>query len=103
MPALDRIRVVIAVLTFRRPRDLAEVIPELIEQAATVEADVTILVVDNDPEGGAAAQVQAFAVGHPVRYVHEPVPGIAPARRPRSTESPACRRWTPSTRPGSRE
>lgn len=91
MPDIDRIRLVIAVLTFRRPRDIAEVIPALIEQAASVEADVTILVVDNDPEGGAAGQVNAFARRHPVRYVHEPVPGIASARNRALAESDAAR------------
>ena len=93
MPDIDRMRLVIAVLTFRRPRDLDQVIPALIQQAASVEAeaDVAILVVDNDPDGGAAAQVQAFAREHPVRYVHEPVPGIAAARNRALAESDAAR------------
>ena len=91
MPEVDRIRLVIAVLTFRRPRDLAEVMPALIEQAASVEADVTILVVDNDPDGGAAEQVRAFSREHPVRYVHEPVPGIASARNRALAESENAR------------
>lgn len=91
MPDPDRIRLVIAVLTFRRPRDIAEVIPALIQQAASVEADVTILVVDNDPDGAAATQVSAFAREHPVRYVHEPVPGIASARNRALAESDAAR------------
>jgi glycosyltransferase involved in cell wall biosynthesis len=91
VPDADRIRLVIAVLTFRRPGDLAEVVPALIRQAASVEADVTILVVDNDPDGGAADQVTAFAGEHPVRYVHEPVPGIAFARNRALAESDDAR------------
>lgn len=70
-------RVVVAVLTFRRPDDLAELLPLLVEQATEVDADV--MVVDNDPEGSAREDVTAF--GDPrVRYVHEPHPGIAAAR-----------------------
>lgn len=50
----------------------------LVEQAAEVDADVEVLIVDNDPDGGARAQVEAFGSG--VRYVHAPEPGIAAAR-----------------------
>ncbi|RIJ56352.1 hypothetical protein DZG02_15370, partial [Clavibacter lycopersici] len=53
--------VVIAVLTYRRPRDIAAVLPMLVDQAASVggTARVRILVVDNDPEAGARAAVAA--------------------------------------------
>ncbi len=91
MPDQDRIRLVIAVLTFRRPGDIAELIPALVQQSASVDADVTILVVDNDPDGGAAAQVHALGRTHPVRYVHEPAPGIAAARNRAFAESDAAR------------
>ena len=42
----------IAVLTFRRPAPLADLIPLLIEQARAVsnEAAAYVLVVDNDPD-----------------------------------------------------
>ena len=47
----------IAILTYRRPDDLAELLPQLAEQAPVVESDlgvsVELLVVDNDPEEGA--------------------------------------------------
>jgi succinoglycan biosynthesis protein ExoM len=73
-------RVTIAVLTYRRPLDLAELIPALVGQAREVGADVDILVVDNDPAGAARRQVEHAATGAPVRYVHEVTPGIAAAR-----------------------
>ncbi|MFD4422844.1 glycosyltransferase family 2 protein [Agromyces sp. NPDC058484] len=91
MADVDRLPLVIAVLTFRRPRDLADIVPALVEQAASVDADVEILVVDNDPDAGAVAQVRAFAREHPVRYVHEPAPGIAAARNRALEESDAAR------------
>lgn len=85
-------RVRIAVLTYRRPDDLAAALPRLVEQARSVErarsataagTRADLLVVDNDPAGGARAQVEGFAAQHPeasVGYRHEPVPGIAAAR-----------------------
>ena len=94
---------VIAVLTYRRPDDIALARPRLADQALAAgrasggEADgtnspgspspeprtVTVLVIDNDPEAGAGAAVERFARTLPaglVRYVHEPKPGIAAAR-----------------------
>ncbi|MFP7760262.1 glycosyltransferase family 2 protein [Marisediminicola sp. LYQ85] len=70
---------VVAVLTYLRPVDLAELLPALVEQSAGAPATVTILVVDNDPAGGARHQVAALALDG-VDYVHEPTPGIAAAR-----------------------
>lgn len=82
--------VVIAVLTFRRPADLEELLPELLDQAGMVHAPVEIVVVDNDPDAGARALVTETSWSEagqpasdrqtPVRYVHEPAPGIASAR-----------------------
>jgi glycosyltransferase involved in cell wall biosynthesis len=98
-------RVVIAVLTYCRPTDLAELLPELLEQAGTVAVPIEILIVDNDPGAGAREQVAAAAVGidsrlvHPalfdpvhidpvhINYVHEPSPGIAGARNRALTEA----------------
>lgn len=74
--------VTVAVATFRRPADLAALLPLLAAEAAGAERarpDVKtgIVVVDNDPAGSAADVVAA----HPaVRYVAEPTPGIAAAR-----------------------
>jgi glycosyltransferase involved in cell wall biosynthesis len=66
--------VVVAVLTYRRVERLGRLLPLLLEQAAAVGADV--LVIDNDPAGSAGVVAET----HPVRYVHEPRPGIAAAR-----------------------
>jgi succinoglycan biosynthesis protein ExoM len=80
-PAVRSERVTIAVLTYQRPRHLAELLPALISQAATVAVDVDILVVDNDPASGARPLVQDVSKGGVlVRYAHEPAPGIAAAR-----------------------
>ena len=73
-------RVTLAVLTYRRPGDLAELLPILAGQAGDSPAEVDILVVDNDPAAGARAQVAAAASIAPLRYAHEPAPGIASAR-----------------------
>ena len=92
----------IAVLTFRRPDDLAEIVPLLLAQAEAAAdlATVHVLVVDNDPAGSAREFIEQFggtaegatstgapgaesAAGHPVApliYVHEPQPGITAAR-----------------------
>jgi glycosyltransferase involved in cell wall biosynthesis len=71
----------IAVLTFRRPAPLADLIPLLIEQARTVsdEAAAYVLVVDNDPDRSAESMVAEFA-DQGVVYANEPEPGIATAR-----------------------
>ena len=71
----QQVRVVVAVLTYRRPDDLAELLPELSRQAARTNPPARVLVVDNDPAAGARGQV-----GVGVDYVHEPRPGIAAAR-----------------------
>jgi glycosyltransferase involved in cell wall biosynthesis len=76
----------VAVLTYRRPADLAQLLPRLVEQARAVSDQGTsadVVVVDNDPDGSAAALVAGFAAvadGVRVHYEHEPVPGIAAAR-----------------------
>ncbi len=81
-------RVTVAVLTFRRPAGLARVLPHLLDQAAALEStahvsSVEVLVVDNDPAASARAFVESArpADGHRgAHYLHEPSPGIAPAR-----------------------
>lgn len=72
------LRVLIAALTFRRPDDLAALLPAVLLQAEGVPEAVELLIVDNDPGAGAEAQVGAF--GRDVRYLHVPEPGIANAR-----------------------
>ena len=75
-------RVVVAVLTYRRPEDLREVLPEVAAQCAAQTAAGTpsrVLVVDNDPDGSALPEVAALGLAG-VDVVHEPEPGIAAAR-----------------------
>ena len=75
----ERLLVTVGVLSFRRPDDLQELLPLLVGQAAHSEELVEILVVDNDPYGGAAGIVGEYSPEY-VRYVHEATPGIAAAR-----------------------
>ena len=79
VPDVTDLRLVVAVLTYRRPDELAEVLPVLAAQAAGSRARADVLVVDNDPDGGGAEVVRATRLPG-VRYVHEPEPGIAAAR-----------------------
>lgn len=78
--------VTVAVLTYRRPDDLAVAIPMLLDQLAASGARGDVLVVDNDPDGGAADTVRAVRDSR-LRYVHEPQPGIAAARNRALDES----------------
>ena len=95
----------IAMLTYRRNNYLAQVIPELLAQADDVcdaQTTVSVLIVDNDPQAGARAVVEAAraALGGEqpeaaesagaadsdavamsrLVYVHEPEPGIVAGR-----------------------
>lgn len=89
-------RLVVAVVTYRRPRLLAELLPRLVEQAVSVREwsiDAEVLVVDNDPEGSARSAVDGVASDGEsaevpvIRYVREPSPGIAAARNRALAES----------------
>ncbi len=78
-------RVRIAVLTYRRPGDIAATLPRLAAQAESVTrgaVSADIVVVDNDPDGSARAFVEAFAASArvPVRYENEVTPGISAGR-----------------------
>lgn len=76
----------IAVLTYRRPQDLADVLPQLTRQAQLVTDDqlrADVLVVDNDPDASARPLVEEFRSSEPgveVSYAHETIPGISAAR-----------------------
>lgn len=96
----------IAMLTYRRNEYLAQVIPQLLEQADDVSGPDTtagVLIVDNDPQAGARAVVEAAraalgsdpaespeplgeddsavsALTSRLVYVHEPEPGIVAGR-----------------------
>jgi len=80
--------IVVAVLTYKRPDDLALAIPRLQEQLEGVSGKASVLVVDNDPAASARDAVEAFASPQ-IRYVHEPRPGIAAARNRALSESAA--------------
>ena len=70
----------LAVLTYRRPADLREVLPLLLAQASRVDAPTEVLVVDNDPDASARDLVRGLADPGALRYAHEAAPGIAAAR-----------------------
>ncbi|RFU23044.1 glycosyltransferase [Geodermatophilus marinus] len=88
--------VTVAVPTYRRPAELRALLPELVVQAAEVtdasrgRYTVDVLVVDNDPEGSAAAVVTAVALPG-VRYAAEPRPGIAAVRNRALDEASGAR------------
>lgn len=71
--------VVVAVLTYRRPDELATTLAPLVEQATALDGDALVLVIDNDPEGSAEDVVRSWS-HRGVEYVHEPRPGISAAR-----------------------
>jgi succinoglycan biosynthesis protein ExoM len=74
----EPVRVLLVALTYKRPQDLAELLPMLAGQADRAADDVHVLIVDNDPAAGARDQVAAFGRG--VTYLHAETPGIAAAR-----------------------
>jgi len=76
----DELRIVVAALTYKRPDDLAQIIPTLLEQADSVDDPCRVLIVDNDPDAGAEALVSKLAAGRALDYVHAATPGIASAR-----------------------
>ncbi|WP_399521376.1 glycosyltransferase family 2 protein [uncultured Actinomyces sp.] len=91
-PGPERPRLTVAVLTYLRNAYLAELLPALIEQAGSVagRARVRVLVVDNDPAGGAeqtAAGARPDGAGPEIVYVHEPEPGIVAGRNRALDES----------------
>ncbi|RWZ50889.1 glycosyltransferase family 2 protein [Labedella phragmitis] len=94
--ALSDARVTIAVLTFRRPEDIAETLPLLADQAESVRDRVgsaSVLVIDNDPDESARSAVEAFATSRPsvvVRYHAEPVSGITAGRNRALAEAEAA-------------
>lgn len=73
-------RLVVAVLTYRRPERIAALVPVLLYQAAALArvegVETSVLVVDNDAEGTGVAAV----AGRGATTVVEPEPGISAAR-----------------------
>lgn len=68
--------------TLRRPAPLERALASLLSQRAPEGVRIDLLVVDNDAEAGARAQVERIArdAALPLRYVSEPRPGVATAR-----------------------
>ena len=77
--APDRPSVVVAMLTYRRPDDLPEALPAVLAELDAVDAHASILIIDNDPAASAMPLATRYT-SDPVRFVHEPTPGIAAAR-----------------------
>lgn len=75
----QRPRVVVGMLTYLRPDDLPEAVDSVLESVAELSCPAEVLVVDNDPAGSAMPLAQRWQ-SDPVRFVHEPTPGIAAAR-----------------------
>ncbi|MDR7234322.1 glycosyltransferase [Agrococcus sp. BE272] len=72
-----RLRVVVAVPTFRRSERLPRLVEAIRADAASVDVDTRILLVDNDPAGSARDVARALAAD----YLLEETPGIAAARQ----------------------
>lgn len=68
--------------TFRRPEGLDQAVRSVFAQIGIDWATTELVIVDNSPEAGARAQVEAHAATAPltVRYVHAAEPGVANAR-----------------------
>ena len=66
--------------TLRRPESLARAVRSVFAQADA--GALELVVVDNSPEGSARAGLEALRAEapFPLRYVHEPRPGVATAR-----------------------
>ena len=83
-------RLTVAVPTFHRNADLRELLPEILVQVAALRdregMQARVLLVDNDPAGGAREVAEEFAPTDVV-YVHEPVAGLAAVRQRALDES----------------
>jgi len=77
----ERLSIVVAVLTFRRPDLLADFLQAYAKIALPDGCDVTLLVVDNDASGSGRRTFDQWRIGIPsARYVVEPRVGIPVAR-----------------------
>lgn len=82
---MDDLKVTVAVLTYKRPEELARGLPSILAQVAQVNDDVDghvlvdVLVVDNDPAASGEPIAKSLACAH-LRYVVEPEPGISAGR-----------------------
>ncbi|KIZ47618.1 MULTISPECIES: glycosyltransferase family 2 protein [Rhodopseudomonas] len=74
--------VCVVIPTLNRPAPLRRAIESLGRQVGLDEIGVEIIVVDNSADGNAQAPVAEIAarIGLPLRYLHEPRPGVSSAR-----------------------
>ena len=72
----------LVILTQRRPEQLARAVASAVAQGGLGHTGVELVVVDNDarPSARTAVMLAADKAPFPVRYVHEPRPGVATAR-----------------------
>jgi succinoglycan biosynthesis protein ExoM len=72
----------IAIPTQRRPQGLAVAVRSVFRQEGVSLERLELVIVDNDavPSAKATAEALAAEAAFPVRYVHEPAPGVANAR-----------------------
>jgi succinoglycan biosynthesis protein ExoM len=73
-------RISIIVPTQRRPGGLATALQSLVAQTGVDPGDLELIVADNDAVPSAQVFVEALQAPFPVRYVHEPRPGVANVR-----------------------
>lgn len=83
-PGARDLDVVVAVVTFRRPRQVADLVPAIVLQfdelvAEPVARTWALVIVDNDPEQSARPVVSGFTDAR-IRYVTQPTPGVSAAR-----------------------
>jgi succinoglycan biosynthesis protein ExoM len=76
------VRISIIVPTQRRPQALSTAVRSALRQTGVDLGRLELVVADNDAVDSARAAVEAFAAAapFPVRYVHEPAPGVANVR-----------------------
>jgi succinoglycan biosynthesis protein ExoM len=81
-PSAASAELLVGVCTCRRPKMLRACLASLMRQVQPDDCRVTILVIDNEPGAPAGWIVAEFAElsPFPVRYAHQPAPGIAAAR-----------------------
>lgn len=74
--------IAVIIPTLRRPEGLERAVRSVFAQTGVADRLAAIVVVDNDPQGSAAALVQQLAANAsvPVTYRHAPRPGVATAR-----------------------
>lgn len=77
-----RLRIAVAIPTYRRPHRLERLLDALPERLAEVpDADAHVFVIDNDPARSAAEVASVGRAGLSIMYAPEPRPGIAAARQ----------------------